>query len=111
MAETFQWSPRPGVRADITFRRLVAQFGDGYRQVASDGINNKVQSWPLTFVGDADRIAAIESFLDRHAGMRSFLWTPPRGVEGWYEVASYSPSHVEGVNWTITATFQQVFKP
>ncbi|SAI70472.1 Phage-related protein [Bordetella ansorpii] len=109
--ETFTWPSANDPQGTVTFRRLVAQFGDGYRQAAADGINNKVQSWPLQFIGTDTYLAPILAFFDRHAGYRSFRWTPPLGEEGWYEVTSYSPTPIGGPVYTISATFQQVFKP
>ncbi|WP_255593399.1 phage tail protein [Achromobacter sp. ES-001] len=94
-----------------TFRRLTAQFGDGYRQVAGDGINNKVQSWPLTFSGGREEMEALIRFLDRHAGIASFLWTPPLGAEGYYEAPTYNINPVGGDVYSVSATFQQVFRP
>ncbi|MBD9419812.1 phage tail protein [Achromobacter sp. ACM04] len=111
MAERFTWKATGQPNGTVTFRRLTAQFGDGYRQVAGDGINSKVQSWPLTFSGSKKEMDLIAAFFDRHAGIRSFLWTPPLGEEGLYEVPGYSINPVGGVAYTISATFQQVFKP
>lgn len=109
--ETFRWRPVGQPAGAVTFRRLIAQFGDGYRQVAGDGINNRVQVWPVQFAGTRDQMQEIADFLDRHAGVRSFLWTPPMGVEGYYEVAEYSPTSMSGPAYTVSATFQQVFRP
>jgi len=109
--ETFKWRPIGSPQGTTTLRRLTAQFGDGYRQAAADGINAKVQSWPLQFVGDKGEAQAIIAFFDRHAGFRSFLWTPPLGEQGYYEVVQYSPTPVGGPVYTVSATFQQVFKP
>lgn len=111
MAERFTWRPTGQPLGATTFRRLAAQFGDGYRQVAGDGINNKVQSWPLTFSGDKKDMTALAAFLDRHAGIRSFLWTPPMGVEGFYEAPAYTLNPVGGDVYSVSATFQQVFRP
>ncbi|CAB3838233.1 hypothetical protein LMG26686_01312 [Achromobacter mucicolens] len=111
MAERFVWKASGQPTGTVTFRRLTAQFGDGYRQVAGDGINKKVQSWPLTFSGTKQEIQAVISFLDRHAGIASFLWTPPMGVEGYYEAPAYSLNSVGGDVYTVSATFNQIFKP
>ncbi len=111
MAERFVWKASGQPTGTVAFRRLTAQFGDGYRQVAGDGINNKVQSWPLTFSGSKQEMHAVMSFLDRHAGIASFLWTPPKGAEGYYEAPTYSLNSVGGDVYTVSATFQQVFKP
>lgn len=111
MAERFTWRATGQPSGTASFRRLTAQFGDGYRQVAGDGINNKVQSWPLTFSGDKKDMAALAAFLDRHAGIRSFLWTPPMGEEGFYEAPAYTLNPVGGDVYSVSATFQQVFRP
>lgn len=111
MAERFVWKATGQPTGTVTFRRLTAQFGDGYRQVAGDGINNKVQSWPLTFSGSKQEMQVVMSFLDRHAGIASFLWTPPMGVEGYYEAPAYSLNPVGGDVYTVSATFNQIFKP
>lgn len=109
--ETFRWKPVGQPAGTVTFRRHVAQFGDGYRQVVGDGINKKVQAWPVQFAGTREQMQEIVDFLDRHAGTRSFFWTPPMGVEGYYEVAEYSPSPMGGTAYTVSAKFQQVFRP
>ncbi|VFR79537.1 Phage minor tail protein [plant metagenome] len=109
--ETFTWKAVDTPQGTITFRRLAAQFGDGYRQVAGDGLNGRVQSWPLQFVGDEAEMSSLTGFLNRHAGLRSFFWTPPLGEQGYYEVAGYSASPLGGSLYLVNATFQQVFKP
>lgn len=109
--ERFTWRPTGQPAGTVTFRRLSAQFGDGYRQVAGDGLNTKGQSWPLQFSGSKEQMGAILAFFDRHAGIRAFLWTPPLGEEGLYEVTSYSPTPMGGPAYTLSATFQQTFRP
>lgn len=111
MAERFRWRATGQPSGTMAFRRLTAQFGDGYRQVAGDGINNKVQSWPLTFMGKKEEMAALKDFLDRHAGVKSFLWTPPMGAEGYYEATTYSLIPQGGDVYSVSVTFQQVFRP
>lgn len=109
--EIFTWRPVGAPQGSVTLRRLSAQFGDGFRQAVGDGINNKVQSWPLQFAGTLSDMQSLVSFFDRHAGYRPFLWTPPLGEQGYYEVTAYSPTPVGGRAYTVNATFQQVFTP
>lgn len=108
---TFTWAPLVQPTGTATYRVLTAQFGDGYKQTAADGINNKVQSWPLTFSGTADEIAPIRNFLDAQQGYQAFLWTPPLGVQGYYKCAAHTLQPVEGDVYTLTATFEQSFQP
>ncbi|MDF4005324.1 phage tail protein [Luteibacter sp. PPL552] len=111
MTETFNWRPIGQPAGQVTFRVLKAQFGDGYSQEAPDGINTKVQSWPMQFQGDEAEVGAIGAFLDRHAGAAGFFWTPPGSVQGIYKVTAYSPAYQGGDVWLISATFEQKFAP
>lgn len=110
--ETFTWrASGPSAQGDVTLRARTAQFGDGYKQVAADGINNKQQTWPMKFVGNEARIHEIVAFIDRHAGYKSFYWTPPMGVQGLYRIAQYTPAVEAGGVYSCTATFEQAFHP
>lgn len=107
----FKWTPTGRPSGTVQFRVRTAQFGDGYSQTVADGINNRVQSWPLTFTGKKADMDAIAAFLDERAGWQSFYWTPPAGVQGLYKAASYNLSPMGGPVYQLTATFQQVFSP
>ncbi|ANN78909.1 phage tail protein [Bordetella flabilis] len=108
--ETFAWKTIGQPVGTITLRTLSAQFGDGYKQDAADGINAKVQTWPIQCVGlTRSEANLIVAFFDRHAGYKAFQWTPPIGGPGLYKVVGYSPSPVGGGVYTISATFQQAF--
>jgi len=77
--QTFTWSPTSEPTGEEQFRVMTAQFGDGYKQTAGDGINNTAQSWPVQFVGSAAYITQIRDFLRAHGGVKPFFWTPPLG--------------------------------
>lgn len=111
MTTTFAWTHDSKPSGTSTFAVLTAQFGDGYKQTAANGINNKSQSWPLKFTGTAARITLIRDFLDARMGYQSFYWTPPLGTQGLYKCPSYSPRHLGGDAWELTATFEQSFQP
>lgn len=111
MAEVFEWAPLVEATGEEKFRTRSLQFGEGYRQVAQDGINNASQKWPLTFGGDEQEIEPIVLFLRRHAGARSFLWKPPLSVQSYWTCSGFNLTpHVDGV-YTLTATFEQSFQP
>ncbi|KPE40985.1 phage tail protein [Pseudomonas aeruginosa] len=95
----------------MTFATRSAQFGDGYKQLVSEGLNSKSQSWPVSITGPAATIKAAMDFLDRHAGARAFLWTPPLGGLGFYTCAGYRPVNLGGRVYRLTATFEQAFHP
>ncbi|MBR7961422.1 phage tail protein [Burkholderia vietnamiensis] len=107
--ETFTWSVRTGDTGQIDFKVRAAPFGDGYQQRVGDGINAKRAKWPITVVGTLAEVQPITDFLDRHAGVKAFLWTSPLGVSGRYTCASYSPRRGAGSIVTLTATFEETF--
>lgn len=107
---TFTWQATGTPTGETKFRVRTAQFGDGYAQRVADGINNKVQSWPLQFTGIKADMQAIAAFLDARQGYQAFYWTPPAGVQGLYMASTYSLSPQGGAAYTLTATFNQVFK-
>lgn len=109
--ETFSWVPKIESTGAVKFRVLKAQFGDGYAQTAPDGINNRSTSWPLSFTGTAAKVGAIAAFLDRHAGSRSFYWTPPLGGQARFKAGEYQPTDHGGGIFTIAVTFEESFSP
>ena len=112
MTDTFIWSPTvEGFGGDTTLRVRKAGFGDGYTQRAADGLNNRVPSYSLRFVGKADKISAILAFLDAHAGAVSFFWTPPLRAQGRFVCEKYTEPVKNGNVYTITAQFEQTFAP
>lgn len=111
MIETFNWSPRTSAASDVGFRIRKAQFGDGYTQVAGDGINPRSQKWALSFVGNEAYIRAIVDFLDRHGGYKSFQWCPPLADTGLYRCDAYKPTALGGGNYSLSASFIQAYHP
>lgn len=111
MTTTFTWKHDAKPTGTKTFRVLTAQFGDGYKQTAADGINNASQSWPLSFTGRKADVQPIATFLDLRAGWQSFYWTPPLGTQGFYKCASYEMHQIGNDVWQVTATFEQSFQP
>jgi phage-related protein len=89
------------------------QFGDGYQQRITFGLNQNPKEWRLTFSVSDDDANIIEAFLDaRAADAASFDWTPPGEATSYKWICP---------NWTrelfdferskIDVTFNQVFEP
>lgn len=112
--ETFNYDVELGADGDVTQATWENEFGDGYVQAGGIGINTKRQVWNLTKSGaleEGDELALVWSFLDRHEGYKSFLWTPPGGMMGRYRCTGYKPRTV-GVNlFTLSFIFKQVYTP
>lgn len=109
--KTFTWRPTSDATGTTKFRILKAQFGDGYAQTAADGINNKCESWPLTFVAKRDKIIAIKNFLDATNGVESFQWTPPLGQPMSVKVGEYTITPKGADVYCLAVTFEQDFQP
>lgn len=110
MTDTFDYPYVIEPTGTTTLRVRMAQFGDGYSQVVADGLNTKVQNWPISLSGDSTFIDPIVAFLDAHVGV-SFYWTPPLGVQGYYRCVTYTLVPHGSDLYTLTPTFQQVFLP
>lgn len=109
--ETFTWCARINASGDMTFNVRSIQFGDGYTQVARNGINNRSQNWNLTFTGTEEFIDEIKTFLDARQGYQSFAWEPPGESLGLYRCSSYNPTALGAGLFEMTATFTQAFAP
>ncbi|PRC93094.1 phage tail protein [Solimicrobium silvestre] len=109
--KTFTWKPISETTGSTQFRVLKAPFGDGYAQTAADGINNKSESWPLSFIAKSNVIIEIKAFLDSLKGAQSFQWTPPLSKSILVQAGDYQITPNGGDVWTLTVTFEQSFQP
>ncbi len=109
--ETFTWTPDDEASGDSTLRTRKSQFGDGYAQVSSDGLNGETDSWSLSFGGLADEIAPPLAFIRRHRGAKSFLWTNPEGVLGMYRCETFRQQRKPGDVVVLSATFDRAYQP
>lgn len=108
--ETFSWSPQNGPTADIEDRNTVVQYGDGYAQVAGDGINTESQKWPLTFTGMKEDILPILKFLRSHAGRRAFKWVNPLDELGLYRSSDLKVTPIDFARMSVTVTFVSAYR-
>lgn len=88
--ETYKWRPQLGAGA-IEYSQTVraAQFGDGYEQVAGNGINSTAIQVPMKYTGTEVEIDTIRDFLLAHT-VKAFIITPPGEEKGLYRVVADS---------------------
>lgn len=72
----FTWPVQIGATGNTAYKVTKNEF-EGYTQRVGEGINNKLRSWSLTYLGDSSTIPDVKAFLDLHAGVEPFLWQPP----------------------------------
>ena len=66
-----------GCRRKPTFRLLSAQYGKGYRQVAKDGLNSKIDTWKIEYHPlDGANLTTLQAFLDLVNCDVYFTWVP-----------------------------------
>ena len=103
-------TPQYGASRNSKPRFKKIQFGDGYQQRSSDGLNTNLKTYSLSFKGDPALVKQVEDFLGARAanGLEAFEWTTPEGTviavtcEEWgYTFDNYGWS-------TLSATFNQV---
>jgi phage-related protein len=109
--ETFTWCSRLGSSSTAEYRTRSSKFGDGYEQVVGDGINNRTDTWSLSFTVKEAEALQIKAFLDRHAGHKSFFWTPPLGALSFYRASAPAVTPNGAGFFTLTTTFTQSFLP
>ncbi|WRQ11912.1 tail protein [Serratia phage vB_SlqS_ZDD2] len=108
--ETFKWRTQGTPEGQITASVDSVQFGDGYEQVVSVGLNSIKEEWPVSYVAREQEVKEIIKFMKRHF-VRAFIWTPPLGEKGLYRVVSDSLTIgvVGGKVASVSATFKQAF--
>ena len=88
----------------------IAQFGSGYSQRTTFGLNQNPKVYNLTFEVSETDADTIEAFLDARSGAESFDFTPPGDNSGKYICRNWSKSIPYLNRATIQATFEQVFE-
>jgi phage-related protein len=89
------------------------QFGDGYENRVSFGLNQNPKVWSLTFdLKDTDA-DIVETFLDARAvDAASFDWTPPGTTTAYKWVCDEWSREIYSFERSkIKADFRQVFEP
>lgn len=72
----FLWDTQVGASKTVEFRVGRNDFGDGYTQLYTTGLNPRKRTWNLTLIDD-NFMKPVEQFMDDHKGIFPFLWTPP----------------------------------
>lgn len=101
--------PQSGAEGDVRYALETVQFGDGYKAIIGQGMNEEEDSWPLIWRGTESEILPIRDFFTSHKG-ESFYWTPPGGVQGRYVVMGHRLLS-EGVNYQLSAVLERAYRP
>ena len=105
-------NPTYGLQKTSAPNVRIAQFGSGYSQRSTFGINQNPKSYSLTFEVSETDADTIETFLDARGGAENFDFTPPgESSSSKFICREWSKSIPYLNRATIQATFEQVFEP
>jgi len=91
-------------------RILRADFGDGYVQRTSDGINTQKDMWTLEWTLNATDATTLINFFIARDGYDSFDWTPiGESTSKKFICPQWSKSFLSEQVIVINATFEEVF--
>lgn len=112
MAITLNFSVQYGATCTISTRLKTLSFGDGYEQVAPDGINLNTERWNITTVPLRSAVAGgVEVTMNNLRG-EWFFWTPPNGDSGKFRLDSDVTRTFVGVNsQTVSFTLKRIYAP
>lgn len=100
------------INKTMAARVTTAQFGDGYTQRASVGINPITDTWDLSWIWlPAAEGIAIESALRATLCVEKILWTPKDELtqKKWVVVPDSITYQSNGIKRKISCKLQQVF--
>lgn len=112
MIDTFSWKTRKTAQGSESVSTYQAQFGDGYKQIAGNGLNSVSETWNLDWAGGISDVKILRDFLHSHV-TSSFFWTNPWGEKKLYRVKSDSVavSFLTGKKATLSFIFEQAVAP
>lgn len=70
--QTLPFCPQPGYTSENEPRRKVNQFGDGYQQRITDGLNPLQRKYSVAFNLNKKQAAVLDSFFTNHGGVKAF---------------------------------------
>jgi phage-related protein len=110
--DTFAPPVEPTIQSNTTFTSNVAQanFGDGYEQTATIGLNpvsgTYTAQWDILSVSDRD---TIEAFFTTHKGAQAFLFTfPSESTPRKFKCKTWTRGS-NGALFTLQAELREVF--
>ena len=106
---TFTWVVATQAAPTIEYSTRSIGFGDGYVQSSGEGVNNRPESWAISWTGTKSDCLTMMTFFDSLGGWKSFFWTNPLGQLGLYRCTNPTPSEVGGRTFQLTATFTKAY--
>lgn len=95
----------------VSFNKIAAKFGDGYEQSAPNGINNKIDSWDITWGGlSSSEYQTIMTALTSIGAWGTITWTPcDETVQKKFRIDGDIATNREGSLYKVSCNIRQVF--
>ena len=112
MDDEFEWIADWDASENPVAKVTKIQYGDGYMQRQTKGMNPVAVTWNLTFKNRDDAEAtAIREFLEARYGVVAFTWTPPGQTQKKWICDSW-PRSIPGYNVNnFSLKFELVYEP
>ena len=109
--KTFTWDIDASSSETVTHSVNKVQFGDGYEQVSSFGINNKRKTWQCSKQSYKSTIDDIYNFLGSTQAVEPFYFQPIKTEQGFTVrlVGEVSRQKIGGDVWKISFNLEQAF--
>lgn len=112
MPDEFLFVPDWGASNSTKSNVSKVQYGDGYVQRQSKGMNTLVKSWSLSFNTRSDSEAdSLISFLEERYGVTAFTWTPPGQPQAKWTCSDWSRSVAAVDVNNISLQLELVYEP
>lgn len=112
----FFWKPSYNISAEFSPEIIISQFGNGYQQRSSAGINPLLARFSLMFENRSEReTVSILHFLKEREGKEAFIYNPPtiyqkpnNEITTKYASVSWKSSYISYNIYNIEAGFVEV---
>jgi len=105
---TLNYQPDYSARKKIKPRIQKMQYGDGYEQRYTDGLNTSLEEWSLTFKRPPATITAIDDFLKARNSVEAFHWTTPSGRDAVFVCEEHDIDYQSIGWWVLSCTLREV---
>lgn len=110
--DEFTFVPDWNAQGTTTANVSKVQFGDGYVQRQTKGMNTLDITWNLSFNPRSDTDAdAIEAFLASRLGVTAFTWTPPGKPQQKWTCDTWTRAKAAMDINSLSMTFELVYEP
>ncbi|MGC7561324.1 phage tail protein [Pasteurella sp. PK-2025] len=108
MIQEFKWCIRPELNIDNAPKVLEREFGDGYTQRQSAGINNLLRTFSVVVKVKNKEAKAVDDFLAKRKGVEPFYFIDPLSKERKKVVCMQWPAKM-GIAYTeFSCEFKEV---